>query len=244
MPLTFVMVCEAQPDFQTAAGLADRVLCENVDWIDTEVINAYRQFVGNHTETPYLTWAESANLAKALGRRAHGHFEGKPGDLDAIAGRKAILIVLDKFPEATAIFLVRDSDGRTARLEGLNQARAEVKTTEIAIVIGVAHCKREAWILSGFLASQEDEKQQIQRLRQELGFDPCERNHELDAMHDHDKRSAKRVLFLLTGGDKARETHCAINAPLDLLAHRGQNNGLASYLAEVKDRVVKLFVAA
>jgi hypothetical protein len=72
MPLTFVMVCEAQTDFQTASDLSDRVVSENVDWIDATVIHEYRQYQGTHVEVPFLSWTESANLAKVLGRRVHG----------------------------------------------------------------------------------------------------------------------------------------------------------------------------
>jgi len=242
MPLDFVIVCEAQADFQTASTLADRVLCERVDWIEAQILNAYRNYIGTRPETPYLTWTESAQLSKVLGRRVHGHFEGKPGDLDALAGRKAILVVLLKFPQVKAILLIRDSDGLVARQKGLNQARAEMKTFEnLAIVVGVAHCKREAWILAGFDSRDEEERRQLEALRQELGFDPCERAHDLDAKHVHDKRSAKRALSLLVGNKPDREADCIAKPSLALLTLRGQDNGLATYIREVNDFIVPLF---
>jgi len=241
MPLTFVMVCEAQADFQTASALADRVLCEDVEWIDPQIIESYRQYRGTHSGANYVTWAESAHLSKALGRRVHGHFQGKPGDLDALAGRKAILVVLGQLPEVKAIFLIRDSDGLAARAEGLKQARAEVKAADFAIVIGVAHCKREAWLLAGFERRDEKEQQRLDALRQELGFSPCEQSHELNATHDRDKRSAKRSLALLIQGDKHREISCCFETPLVTLRQRGQNNGLTNYLNEVTQRIVPLF---
>ena len=37
MALSFVVVCEARADFLTSSELADRVLCESIDWIDPEV---------------------------------------------------------------------------------------------------------------------------------------------------------------------------------------------------------------
>ena len=242
MPLAFVVVCEAQADFQAASALADRVLCEQVDWIEASILDDYRSYCGARPEASHVTWAESAQLANVLGRKVRGHFDGKPGDLDALAGRRAILVVLSKCPEDKSIFLIRDSDGLTARLEGLTQARSEMgEHGDLVIVVGVAHCKREAWILAGFEPLEDGEQGRIAALRQELGFNPCERAHELDAKHDHDKRSAKRALFVLVGNNAERQLDCTTKTPLDLLRHRGQENGLASYLREVNDRVVPLF---
>jgi len=241
MPLSFVVVCEAHADFEMAAALADRTLCESVDWIEPQVIDSYRRYKGIRPESPFLTWAESSTVAKKLGRRAHGHFQGKLGDLDAIAGRKAILVVLDCVPEVKTIFLIRDSDGLTARKTGLNQARTEVKATDFVVVIGVAHCKREAWVLAGFDPRDEEEHRLIGELRQELGFHPCEQNHQLHAIHDDDKRSAKRVLTLLIRGDRDREASCWRETPLHSLHLRGTENDLLNFLNEVKDRVVPLF---
>jgi len=241
MPLSFVVVCEAHADFEMAATLVDRTLCEYVDLMEPQVIDSYRQYKGIRPESPFLTWGESSEVAKKLGRRAHGHFQGKPGDLDAIAGRKAILVVLDQFPDVKSIFLIRDSDGLTARKAGLNQARAEVKATNFVVVIGVAHCKREAWVLAGFDPRDEEEHRLIDELRQELGFHPCEQNHQLHATHDGDKRSAKRVLAILVRGDRDREAACWRETPLHSLHQRGTENDLVHFLNEVKDRVVPLF---
>lgn len=74
MPLSFVVVCEAHADFEMAAALVDRTLCESVDWIEPQVIDSYRQYKGIRPESPFLTWGESSTVAKKLGRRAHGHF--------------------------------------------------------------------------------------------------------------------------------------------------------------------------
>lgn len=241
MPLTFVMVCEAQADFHTAATLADRVLCERIEWIEVAVIDSYRRYRGASDAAPYLIWAHVKSAAQSLGRRVHGHFDGRPGDLDALAARKAIQVALTQFADAKAIFLIRDSDKLTARTAGLNQAREEMHAATPAIVIGVAHCKREAWHLAGFEARQAAEQQLLDDLRQELGFHPCERSHELAAKHDHDKQSAKRVLSLLVGADRDREMECTAATSLALLKDRGRENGLGDYLTEIEVRITPLF---
>lgn len=67
-------------------------------------------------------------------------------------------------------------------------------------------------------------------------------SHQLTAQGDHDahgaahKRSAKRVLEQLTGGDGEREQRCW-RTTLAVLRERGAENGLASYLAEVQERL-------
>jgi hypothetical protein len=134
MPLTFVMVCEDFADFEVASICSDRVVCENVEWIDPSVIDSYRSFEGIGRK--FLTWTQCKNLAREFGRRVHGHFDGRPGDLDALAGRRAILLALTRLPHAQAVFLIRDSDDYRKRISGLNQARSEVKATTPVVVIG------------------------------------------------------------------------------------------------------------
>ena len=57
----------------------------------------------------------------------------------------------------------------------------------------------------------------LAEIRQELGFDPRERAEQLTAIHDHDKRSAKRVLRHLVQGDPDREAACWKETSLQLL---------------------------
>ena len=74
--------------------------------------------------------------------------------------------------------------------------------------------------------------------RKELGFDPTARSHELDASSRTAKRSPKRVLERLTGGQEEREARCWTEPALDHLGERGQDNGLAAFLGEVEEHLV------
>ena len=68
------------------------------------------------------------------------------------------------------------------------------------IVIGLAITERECWVISGFDPGDDDETQKLEDEKQNLGFDPCERSHDLTACkNDRAKRSPKRVLSVLTG---------------------------------------------
>ena len=40
MSATFIVVYEAQVDFTTATGLADRVLTEEIDWLDDTLLDS------------------------------------------------------------------------------------------------------------------------------------------------------------------------------------------------------------
>ncbi len=122
----------------------------------------------------------------------------------------------------------------------MEQAR-EAVPEKSRIVIGLAHTKRECWVPASFEPGDAAESKTVHALRAELGFDPCERAEELAAIHDTDKRSAKRVLRLLTGGDSDREVQCWHGADLQTLRDRGSQTGLAAYFEELSGRLVPLF---
>ena len=171
MPVVIVTVCEAPADFRIATALADRVVCEKTAWIEPAVLQDYRTYRGLDDREPFLAWKHIPVLAQQAGIRAHGHFDGQPGAPDALAARRALLLITRVAPAAEAVLLVRDDDRQAARRQGLEQARSEHRG-RFRIVIGLAHCKREAWVLAGFDPKNEEEKSRIEQLRRELGFNP------------------------------------------------------------------------
>jgi hypothetical protein len=96
-------------------------------------------------------------------------------------------------------------------------------------------------VIAGFEPRNDEELDRLERLRQELGFHPCNRSHELKAIHDRDKQSAKRVLTELVKGNRDRELSCISETPIALLKQRGTDNGLSDYLTELQERIVPLF---
>jgi hypothetical protein len=138
------------------------------------------------------------------------------------------------------VLLIRDDDRETDRRKGLEQARDDSDLRD-RIVIGLAHCKRECWVLAGFDPVDALEESLLDELRPELGFDPRTTAHELAAKHDADKRSAKRVLGILIRDVEGREARCWEQAPLQTLRDRGQKTGLTDYLDEVRERLVPVF---
>lgn len=243
MSLSFVVVCEAPADRETGCGLADRVIRAEIEWVEQELLDTQRTWRGLSRGEPCLLWREvRERLDRLTVSRAllHGHFGGRPGEPDALAARRALLLIKhasDCAPDA--VVLLRDDDRESARRLGLEQAREHV-TIGVPIVIGLAHTKRECWVLAGFVPKDEEESQRHRRIQRELGFDPCCRASELTAKHDEDKRSAKRVLAELMAGDRGREAECWSGADLELLRERGQETGLSEYLKEVRTILVPL----
>jgi hypothetical protein len=105
-------------------------------------------------------------------------------------------------------------------------------------VIGFAIVERESWVLSGLLPV-DDEVSLLSQLRKELGFDPTRQSERLDACkNDQAVKSPKRVLNCLTANNQRREERCWRETRLSTLAANGANNGLKSYLEEVRQLIV------
>jgi hypothetical protein len=240
-----VVVCEARADFLTSSKLADRVFYEHVEWIKadfdfpTSMLDVYRGYEGLTHDQPFLTWKEVKSLCKEAEIRPRGFVEGQRPELDARQARRAIRFIESRWPDVAGLLLIRDDDRQTDRRAGLEQARNE-STLSARIVIGLAHTKRECWVLAGFEPRDDQEGASLAEVRQEVGFDPRLHADQLTAVHDHDKRSAKRVLRLLVGADLDREADCWRRPPLEALKERGSRTGLAEYLAEVETRLVPI----
>jgi hypothetical protein len=206
MPLSFAVVCEAPADAVTACCLADRVLCAEVEWIVAEVIEEYRRWRGLRENEVCLTWRDVASLAQQKNLRVHGHFGGKPGEPDARAARLALRLLKDGGETLDGVFLIRDDDRQVERRRGLDQARTN-SGFRVPIVIGLAHTKRECWVLAGFQPKNQAEQQRLDELREELKFDPCNQAQLLTGKRCEAK-CAKRALDILCGADRDREADC------------------------------------
>jgi hypothetical protein len=239
---SFAVVCEAPADLRLAAALADRVLCQEVDWIESEDLELYRQWRGLESTESHLEWHSVARLAEQQTLKPHGHFGGEPGAPDAIPARKALMLLARSQNLPDAVVLIRDTDRQEKRRRGLEQAR-NAADWPFEVVLAVAHTKRECWVLAGFDPRSEAEKDALAEIRQELGFDPRLQAEGLTASGSHAPRNAKRVLDRLLAGNQDREEDCWTASNLEVLKERGLRSGLADYLEEVRERLVPLFTA-
>lgn len=236
----FAVVCEARADQVTACGLADRVLLDNVDWLDVELLASSRKWRGETTDEEFLKWARVKDRAAKRGIRIFGRFDDRP---DALSARKALLLLSDLEPRPAVVLLIRDSDGYPDRKEGqgLKQAR-DAAPWPFQVVVGVAHPKREAWVLAGFQPQNQEESDRLQQLKKRLSVDPIRKSHELTAREHGAKTDIKRALGeLIQEDDEDRQLQCLQETAFEVLEQMGQDNGLAAYLKEVRLRLVPIF---
>jgi hypothetical protein len=247
--MKLVVFCEAPADFRIARDLVDRVLREvGPPWVpdvmeaNPEGIRIYleddqgRSFFDIHHLTDY---------EDQLGVRVpHGHFDGRPGAAGALMARTIFWIVRKLMKDGAgvdAVIIVWDMDDQPgARRFGLEQARTEAESATFRIILGCPNLEREAWVLAGFDPEGPDEEGRMAGARRELGFAPNAHSHQLTATDEQAKRSAKRVLRVLTLENPAREERCWMETPLATLRDRGAENGLRDFLLEVEERLMPL----
>ncbi|MBZ4377080.1 hypothetical protein NR800_30550 [Corallococcus interemptor] len=235
----FGVVCEARADRDTACVLADRVLGEDIDWLDEGLLDTQRRWRGLTPSEPFLRWASVREEAKKAGLKGlFGHFGNKPAEPDALVARRALLLFVDSDTQPQAVMLIRDSDADEGRRLGLEQARGD-KPWPFAVIIGVAEPKRECWVLAGFDAKKQEEDS-LRKVEQRLSFHPVREAHRLTASEHGAKNDAKKALEELTSGSVERERECLRDTPLETLRQRGERVGLMQFMSEVSERLVPL----
>jgi hypothetical protein len=242
----FAVVCEARADQLTACCVADRVLVEEVDWLAPEVRDTIYRWTGVNAlpEDRFVRWQKvREESARRNVRGIFGFFGGESGRPDAYIARQALLLFASLERKPDAVLLVRDSDGDSTRRDGLDQAR-NTYPWPFRVVIALAEPKREAWVLAGFEPGNADEEARLRALSERLSVDPIRKSHALDAREHGAKTDIKRALHELSQGDRNREQQCLEETPLEVLEQRGQENGLAAFLTEVRERLVPILKGA
>jgi hypothetical protein len=246
----FIVIVESSADARTATKLVERVLAEKIDWLEPEMLQHLFVWSGLEENTEHSCWKDLNSIisrAKESGipiPKFLGHRQNRGIKADGAAALKILNLVscLQKKRQIKAVIFIRDLDNQPERKEGIEQARSEYsdRQPKLTIVIGTANRMREAWVLNGFVASNEREKQIIEEIKAQLTFDPCEESHRLHSKKEEAERmrNAKVVLEKLTGGDFERERICWEETSLELLKTRGVSTGLTDYLNEIKERLV------
>jgi hypothetical protein len=103
----FGVLCEAPADRDIACGLADRVLIEEVSsWLEPEMLDSYRQWVGLREGQPFLAWKHVDDEVKKAGLKVFGRFNGEPGGPDAFSARRALLLFAGAKRRPDAVLLI------------------------------------------------------------------------------------------------------------------------------------------
>jgi hypothetical protein len=249
----FIVIVESGADAKTATKLAERVLVEKMEWLDPELLPNFFRWSGLEEETEYSCWSDIKNImkrAKDSGLpvpRRLGHRKSGVLKADGKAAMKVLdlirLLQRKNSRQVKVVFLIRDLDNQPERREGMEQARAEYidQQPKLEIIIGAANRMREAWVLNGFIPSNEEEEKKLENMKKRLNFDPCKDSHRLRSNSRKAPeriRNPKVVLEELTDRDKVREQKCWEETSLELLKQRGEDTGLAAYLQVIEQRLI------
>lgn len=246
----FIVIVEGSSDAPTATELAERILIEEVDWLDSSLLPSMFVWSGLQQGTNRSYWQNLKNDAGNLGLRIP-RFRGQPlwggQKPDQKMARKVLYLVgrLQKQRPIRAVLLIRDIDNKQERRAGLEQARAdhENSSPELEIVIGTADRNREAWVLNGFVTQNEQEQSILRDYQEQLMFDPCREAERLRATSremPERVRNVKIAVEELTCSDKEREAMCWRETDLNILRERGVKTGLTAYLEEIEERLLPL----
>lgn len=246
-----IVIVESGADARTATKLAERVLKEKFDWLDDDSLQYYFQWTGLESETEFSCWRDIIKIIedakeklKYKPSRFLGHdSNGVPLKADGAASIKVLNLVrfLQRTRQIKAILFIRDLDNQPERKEGIEQARLEHlnKTPKLEIIIGAADPKREAWVLNGFIAF-DDEKVILEDIKNKLSFDPSIEPKRLRSTSEKEPERIRNIKFVveqLTGKDMEREKQCWEETSLEILRVRGVKTGLMAYLQEVEERL-------
>jgi hypothetical protein len=256
--IEFIVIVESGADSRTATKLAERVLKEKFDWLDDDILQHCFQWTGLEEGTEFSCWRDITKIidnAKSQikykpSRFIGHHSKSVPLKADGAASIKVLNLVrfLQRIRQIKAVIFIRDLDNQPERKEGIEQARSEHinKTPKLEIVIGAADPKREAWVLNGFIPSNQQEKQIIEEIKNKLSFDPSIESHRLRATSERESeriRNVKVVVEQLTGNDMEREKLCWEKTKLKHLRERGVHTGLTDYICEVEERLAAIIVS-
>ncbi len=250
----FLIVAEAGSDAAIARELADRVFYETgPQWMrdheqssfDKNILPGLRTWRGLEAGTEFSRWDKLKELSKNFPKLKF--LVGRRKKYDYGPARKAIqlavLLSSENIPDA--IVLIRDLDSQKERRQSLLEAREDERASvSITVVLATPNQKYEAWVLNGFHPFDEREERELERLRQELGFDICHQAERLrfSSGTARRERDPKRVMTSLTNDDYDRESKCWQETQLETLRHRGKETYLHHYLEEVQERLLPLLL--
>jgi hypothetical protein len=251
--IEFVVIVESSADARTATKLADRILVQKIDWLDPEMLQHLYQWSGLEAGTENSCWKNIDDITKRFADqfkfptiRSNGKFKSDGQSANKIIKLISFLQYKQK-REIKAVIFIRDLDNQPERRKHIEQVRSELinQQPKLAIIIGTADRMREAWVLNGFIPSNPEEKQILQKITTELSFDPCKESHRLrsNSLEEPDRiRNPKVVVEKLTGGQMEREQQCWEETNLEHLREKGVQTGLTAYICEIEERLIPIIL--
>jgi len=253
--IEFVVIVESSADARTATKLADRLLGDKFDWLEPETLQDHFQWSGLEAARGNYCWKNIDDITKRFSdkfkfssTRSNGKFKRDGQSANKIMTLISFLQHKQK-RDIKAVIFMRDLDNQPQRREHIEQARLEQidRQPKLAIIIGTADRMREAWVLNGFIPSNQQEKQILQEITTQLTFNPCEESHRLrsNSLTEPDRlRNPKVVVQKLTGGRMQREQQCWEETDLEHLRKNGVHTGLTAYIDEIEERLIPIIRSA
>ena len=252
--IEFVVIVESSADARTATKLAERILVEKIDWLEPEMLQHLVQWSGLEAGTENSCWKNIDDITKRLSDkfkiptiRSNGKFKSDGQSAYKIMKLISFLQYKQK-RDIKAVIFMRDLDNQPQRREHIEQARLEQidRQPKLAIIIGTPYRMREAWVLNGFIPSNQEEERILQEITTELKFNPCEKSHRLrNSLTEPDRlRNPKVVVEKLTGGRMEREQQCWEETSLEYLRKNGVHTGLTAYIKEIEERLIPIMGSA
>lgn len=229
---------ESESDVAKVTALADRLVEEGVDWIDPEVIDAFRRWCGLG-DSAWVDLHKVQRLARRKGLRLYGHFDGEPGALDASMHRALLVLFALESTPPSVVVVARDIDGQDERRAGFEQALGE-RTWPFEVVGALAAPEIEAWLIAAWTPETAADHAALKEVRAQLGFDPTSSPERLTSGKRTDKKETKRILDLLCATGRSAEERWE-DTPLDeRLLSAGRRCGLADFVDGIRDKLLPL----
>ncbi len=226
---------ESKPDVELVQLLFDRTACAEVDWIDADTVEHLRTWQGADG-ADWLDLHGVRDLARKRGLRLHGHFDGRPGALDARQTRAVLALFATEPEPPDAVSIAGDEDGEPARRVGVQQA-VDAGQWPFDCVLALARPEIEAWQVAAWVPDTADEHSCLSDLSSNLNFDPTGSPERLTSTNDASPRDAKRVLATLEATGRDGQQGLA-TLPLDQLEHRGATCGLADFIERCRKALI------
>ncbi|MCB9688206.1 MAG: hypothetical protein H6738_17475 [Alphaproteobacteria bacterium] len=186
------IAAEDRSDVRLLTGLVDAIVVAEVDWIEPEVLDAYRSWCGPEGDD-WLDLHQATDRARQRRFRGfYGRFGGEPGALDAHMFRAVFLLFAEEDEPPAAVIVGRDTDGHTERRHGFEQAAA--RDWPFITVLALADPESEAWRIATWTPDDDDDRRAQLAERERLGFDPILAPHRLTSGRSTNKRDCKKVL--------------------------------------------------
>ncbi|MEB3885192.1 hypothetical protein [Lyngbya sp. CCY1209] len=256
--IELIVIVESDADARIATHLAERVLLEKIDWLETSLLPNLFRWSGLEENSDRSYWRDAIKIInnyKRSGLHMPRFLRRKKIESPLKSDEARTMKILNLIQalqhqsnrQIKAVLFIRDLDHQPERKEGMEHARLEYieQQPKLEIIIGVANRMREAWVLNGFIASNPDEDNILTDIKTQLNFDPCEEAHRLRerSFQEPDRiRNPKVVVEQLTRGDRDRERQCWETTPLHILRERGVYTGLTAYMDEIEQRLVPIII--